>query len=259
VVSGVAWSPDRTLIAYSLLHARPGDSAVSMEIYLVGSDGSAARPLAERDRPGTVLDMPTWSPDGRAVYFSAFGQSDGRTTQRIERVTLEDGQRSVVVEQAYAPAISPDGRTLLFVRDERAGAGLWRMPIDGGEPLPVLAPGRWPTIGVPRFSPDGSRVAVSLPESSAGQLDAPDPWGWLLPPVAYAHGDPADIWTFDLEGNNTRRLTHLSADEPMASWSSDGRYLVVWCEQGLFLVEAAGGEVRQMLDEGGYGTIDWRP
>ena len=53
-------------------------------------------------------------------------------------------------------------------------------------------------------------------------------------------------------------MTYLSGDEPMASWSSDGRHLAVWCEQGLFLVEVAGGEVRELLDEGGFGAFDWR-
>jgi Tol biopolymer transport system component len=133
------------------------------------------------------------------------------------------------------------------------------MPLAGGEPSAILAPGRWPTIGVPRFSPDGGRIAVSLPERVSGRVDEPNLWGLLLPPIAYAHGAPADIWTFDLQGDDLRQLTHLSADDPMASWSADGRYLAVWCESGLYLVDASGSELRQLLDEGGFGVIDWRP
>src|SRR6476661_1822839 len=134
IVTSVAWSPDRKLIAYGFFHRRPGDPASVSEIYLVGADGSDPRVLAERDRPGAVLDTPVWSPDGREVYFSYFGQVSGKPIQRIERVTVATGERQTVVEDGYAPDVSPDGKSLLFLRDERAGSGLWLAPLAGGDP-----------------------------------------------------------------------------------------------------------------------------
>jgi hypothetical protein len=114
-------------------------------------------------------------------------------------------------------------------------------------------------VGVPRFSPDGKRIAVSLPESSLGRVDEAGPLAWLSPPIAYAHGEPADIWTFDLQGKAGQRLTQLRADDPTPSWSPDGRYLAIWSATGLYLVESTGGTPRQLHDRGGYGTPDWRP
>jgi Tol biopolymer transport system component len=266
-VTAVAWSPDQTQIAYALFHRRADDSGNSQEIYLVRADGVGPRLLAERDQPGTVLETPVWSNDGREVYFAYSGSINNRPVRRLERVVVETGARSILEENGYAPAISPDGRSLLFVRDTPIGfglarriwAGLWMLPLDGGEPVPVLQPGRWPTIGVPRFSPDASRIAVSLPNARAAQVNDDGLLAWFRVPVAFAHHEQADIWTFNLQGNDGRRLTHLNADDPSQAWSPDGRYLAMWGGDGLYLVSATGEETRKLLSSGGYGPIDWRP
>jgi Tol biopolymer transport system component len=178
--------------------------------------------------------------------------------QRIERVAVAGGERQVVMDDAYSPAISPDGQSLLFLRDDRTGTGLWHLPLDGGEPRSVLAPTRYPSLAVPRFSPDGTRFAVAiinLPTASA----EPPPWfAWLTPSIAYAHGMPWDIWTFDLDGQDARRLTQIDADDPSPTWSPDGRFIAFWSGGGLYLVSSEGGEPRRILDRGGYGPIDWR-
>ena len=259
LVTSAAWSPDGSSVAYGRFHRPPGDPASASEIYLVAVNGGEPRPLAERDRPGAVLDMPVWSSDGGQVYFSYFGQVAGRPVQRIERVTVESRQRETMVDDGYSPAITPDGQSLLFLRDSRAGTALLLQPLSGGDPRTVLAPNRYPTVAVPRVSPDGQRVVLSIMNTLGAQQRGPGLLEWLLGPTAYAHGQPWDIWTFDLQGNDPRRLTNVNADDPSAAWSPDGRHLAFWGGGGLYVVPSEGGEVRQVLDRGGYGPIDWRP
>lgn len=258
-VTAAAWSPDGSKVAYGLFHRRQGDPALVGEIYLSNGDGSNPHVLAERDRPGTVLDQPVWSRDGRFVFFSYLGQASGRITQRIERIAVEGGERSIVVENAYNPDISTDGRSLLFLRDEpRSGTGLYLLPLDGGQPTPVLAPGRYPALAGPRFAPDGQHFAIAIMDTTAAvQPRASDPFAWLLPTPALAHGAPWDIWSFDLQGGSPKRLTQLGADEPVEAWSPDGRYLVVWSPSGLYLVSADGSDSRLVVENGSYGAPDW--
>lgn len=259
VVSAGAWSPDGTQVVYSLFHRRPDDPASVVEIFLARADGSESRVLAERDAPGAVLDLPVWSPDGRRVYFSYFGQSGGRSVQRIERVELATGQRSVVADNAYAPAISPDGAQLAFLRDDRSGSGLYLAALDGSNVRPLLPPGKYPPLAVPRFSPDGQRVAVAIVNDLRSEAPRSDPLAWLVPPVAYAHGLPWDIWTFDLQGEDAVRVSNVAADDPSPAWSPNGQHIAFWSGSGLFVAPSTGGNTVKLLDDGGYGALDWGP
>jgi Tol biopolymer transport system component len=255
--SSAAWSPDGSQIAYGFFHRRPEDSASVSEIYVVNADGSNPRVAAERDRPGTVLDSPVWSPDGRDLIFSYFGQIEGRPVQRIERLGLASGERTVVVDNGYAPALTPDGQTILFLRDERSGTGLWRAGIGGEQPVAIAAPSRFPGLAVPRVSPDGQSLTVAIMNTTTAELPSSSPLDWLLGPVAYAHGLPWDIWVMDLRGANPRRLTQINSDDPSPTWSPDGRYIAFWGGTGLYLVGADGSGLRQLTNRGGYGPIDW--
>jgi Tol biopolymer transport system component len=256
-VTAVTWSPDGTQLAYGFFHRRPEDPALVGEIYAANADGSGPHPIAERDRPGAVLDSPLWSPDGRYIYFSYLGLSAGRSIQRVERVQPDGGGRQALVDNGYQPAVSPDGASLLFLRDERGGTGLYVMPADGsGQPRPVLPAGRYPGLAGPRFSPDGQRIAVAILNASMGQAPPNDLFAWLMP-VAYAHGLPWDIWSFNVDGGDPRQLTHINADDPSSAWSPDGTHIAIWGGTGLYVVGADGSDLHQVLDRGGYGAPDW--
>jgi Tol biopolymer transport system component len=256
LITSADWSPDGRQIAYGLFHRRPGDPTSVSEIYLVGADGSSPHVVGERDRPGAVLDTPVWTPDGQEVLFSYFGQVSGKVVQRVDAIRPETGERRTVVDDGYGPDVSPDGKSVLFLRDERAGMGLWSTALTGGEARPIIAPGRYPALAVPRFAPDGTRVAVAI--INTGTAERPTtPFDWLLPPPVFAHGNPWDIWTFDTSGGDPLRLSYVNADDPSPTWSPDGRYLAFWSGGGLYLVGAAGGDLRKVRELGGYGPLDW--
>lgn len=67
----------------------------------------------------------------------------------------------------------------------------------------------FPTVGIPRVSPDGKQLAFS---ASAG--DSSDPKN-------------THVFISDIDGNNIRQLTNSSAGEALPVWSSDGRYVFV--------------------------------
>ncbi len=125
------WSPDGRQLAFE----RRITGGAS-EIVLLDLDGHSARVLASARTCRLVT--PAWTPDGRAVVFAsdqpAVPASDvlARSFQlyivpaaggSVRRLTAVPGG-------ATSPAISPDGRRVVFVGYSEDGADLFEMPFE---------------------------------------------------------------------------------------------------------------------------------
>lgn len=136
-----AWSPDGRTIAFQRL-VNPGLSY----LMLIPALGGPERKLAEfhswTDSRGS---NPAWSADSRWVIVP------GMVGQRsaLFRVSVETGESSQITDPPESvgdafPAVSPDGKTLLFSRHPAFnGGGLYLVGIDG-DVKPVETPGQFP-------------------------------------------------------------------------------------------------------------------
>jgi dipeptidyl aminopeptidase/acylaminoacyl peptidase len=68
--TGPRWSPDGKRIAFVRVPAAPGDNskAPTAQVYILDMDGGEARAITDA---GRGAGSPAWSPDGRAIAFSA--------------------------------------------------------------------------------------------------------------------------------------------------------------------------------------------
>jgi dipeptidyl aminopeptidase/acylaminoacyl peptidase len=131
------------------------------------------------------------------VAGPAVAQTAGRP------MTIDDLITAVRVSD---PQVSPDGRTVLYVRtitDPESGArnsDIWSVPADGSAaPRRVIAGEK--SENTPRFSPDGKRIAFISTREGAPQ-----------------------VYLADTDGANVRALTRLAAGVlPPLVWSGDGR------------------------------------
>ncbi|MEM8607738.1 MAG: hypothetical protein AAGF92_11560 [Myxococcota bacterium] len=152
---------------------------------------------------------PTVSPDGDIYFESADGYRGDiyfyfdlfRYAPRkpSKRVRLTHGLR------ARYPDVSPDGRHVVYVRNEASTQTLWMSElsdIEGTKELLVDSK-RFEQIYTPKFSPDGTRVAYSA---------------WL-------EGGYRDIHVMDLATREVTRVTHDRAQDTGPAWSPDGRRL----------------------------------
>ena len=105
------------------------------------------------------------SPDLHHVVFL----SDRSGSMHLWRVDL-DGNNLVQLtsskwDSTYdAPGFSPDGRWVFYGRSGPEG-GIWKVPIEGGNPVRVLA--AKDEVLFPAVSPDGKMLAYSYEDSSA--------------------------------------------------------------------------------------------
>jgi dipeptidyl aminopeptidase/acylaminoacyl peptidase/CubicO group peptidase (beta-lactamase class C family) len=121
-----------------------------------------------------VPEQPALSPDGAQILYVLRTQDEqaDRAARSIWRVGTRSGEPERLTRGPAdaAPAWSPDGRRIAFLRASDAPAQVWLLPTAGGEPeqvttLPLGA-------GAPVWSPDGRFLAFSAPVDLHGGDDA---------------------------------------------------------------------------------------
>jgi Tol biopolymer transport system component len=294
VATQVAWAPDAARLALSQTIYPAAQPLGVGGLYLLPATGGAPTPLLLESASGTQLEQPSWTPDGRGLVYlySALSATAGTgPVQRIERIGVDDGERTVLVEDALAPALSRDGESLAFVRRQRDGETLWVGDGRAERARELVPERRFLSIAYPRFSPDGTRLAFAATEwvtgggaAGAREQDAArgaraalgpavaallgrlQPHGITaaLAPAAgalrpSAHGAPWDLWVVQRDGSGLRRLTTLAEDDASLAWSPDGQWLAFQGTGGLYLVHHDSRYVARLTDRGEAAGIDWAP
>jgi Tol biopolymer transport system component len=239
----VAWTPDGRI-----LYSDPaGDYR---NLWLIDSDGANLRQVTSS--PGSK-DQIAVSRDGRYIVYKQAGNiwrvdADGSHARQLTHGALD-----------VHPDVTADGRAVVyasFANWSPAVGGeptLWKIPIDGGEPVEISKqPASYPRVSPdgtrlgfihfpgkdPRFSPthvgmlrfDGMGGFTVLDASPGDETDfswSPD--GKALDYIANA-GGVGNIWRQPMEGGPAERVTNFGSDELYAfSWSRDGKLV---CARG---------------------------
>ena len=217
-----AFAPDGEQVAF----AWSGENYDNSDIYvtLVGSTGVRRLTTDPADDYA-----PSWSPDGRRIAFlrrtgnaarihvmSALGGPDSRISEFPVGATDPNALKALNITW------SPDGRYVAAGRDPRDAsgdsAGIYLIPIEGGEPRAITRP-KAPTFHFsPMFSPDGRRVAYD-------SCDTPglDP-ATLMP--GNCVGASLEIDESFAPVGAAKRLTAQPVAPAGMAWSRDGRSIL---------------------------------
>ena len=217
-----AFAPDGEQVAF----AWTGEKFDQTDVYVTLVDSTDVRRVTTDPADDFA---PSWSPDGRRIAFlrrighsarihvtSALGGPDSKLSDFPVGVT--ETWELVGAQIAW----SPDGRYIVAGRDPRAAtdvsAGLYRIPVEGGEPHPITRPAR-PTFDIaPAFSTDGHRLAYLSCDSVGVFLPL------LLP-------DQCAVRVIDIDDGSTptteaRTLATQPPNPAGVAWSRDGKSIV---------------------------------
>lgn len=217
-----AWSPDGRSIAYL--------ADLNGERHILVRSLDAAVPT----RVTTTAQDPShifWSHDATRIYYSR-GSS-------IWSVSVAGGEPQKVLEDARIAAMSPDGRTLAFLRGPGGNTSLWFTPTGN------LAPVQYGTAPFPAtftfslglaFSPNGRDLAVLVEprERTAFETEL-----WVVPT---GPGEPRRVLDRAPYGFEYARV----------SWTADNRYVVLngaiagRGNMDLYVVDAARGSMHAL-------------
>ncbi|HEV2843745.1 MAG TPA: protein kinase, partial [Thermoanaerobaculia bacterium] len=285
--------PELERIVDGLLAKDPADRYPSVE----GPLGDL-RALRNESMTTTVRTQPEPRPDRSRLWpwivgvaaaavlaagsFYAFDVRGGRNdpeapgAPNFNRLTDLEGSESF-------PNLSPDGRSLLFVKASRGNADIYLQRVGGGNPLNLTQDSAVDDIQ-PAFSPDGQQIAFRSEREGGGifvmgatgesarrltEFGYNPSWSPDGKAIAFATEGVAgplerrldsQLWVVDVVTGRKRLAGKDDAVQP--SWSPHGQRIAYWGLPGdgaqriLWTIPAAGGEPVQVT-QGRH--IDWNP
>jgi Tol biopolymer transport system component/predicted Ser/Thr protein kinase len=214
------------------------------------------------------FDDPTWSPDGRIVYYSVADRniwvmgSDGSNPKQLTSNAGGTGN--------FLPQVSPDGHYIVFYSDRAGSFQIWRMDSDGNNPKQLTDS---PLEGFGSdCSPDGKWVVYNKLGSEKGVWKVPMEGGdpvrlsdaegeyLTISPdgkmIAYSYEDPSAnppqgvaIMAFE-GGPPTKHFDIFSSRGTSFWWGADSRSLLYTKNEGgvdnIWSQPIAGGTPKQI-------------
>jgi TolB protein len=226
------WSPDATRIAFDSDREDPypADIHVINDVFTMAADGSDVRKVT--DSVGESGD-PAWSPDGTVLVFEADRGSPSEQGIYVANASDGSGLRRITTlpaafSQDRAPRISPDGKHVLFTREESdLLSALFVVNLDGSDLRRITSSELQPGDGT--WSPDGTKIAFEAELVSDGR---------------------AGPWIVGSDGQGAKSLT--GPQDTSGEW--DGFSDPVWSPDGSLIMMLRGRHNSD--DSGGLATIN---
>jgi Tol biopolymer transport system component len=207
------------LVAVALLAASPAAAQSP-------AAGKTTRTISFETSEGTQLVFDI-SPDGSTIVFDLLNQLWTLPVAGGEPVALTDAVADAAAD--VSPSFSPDGRRVAFHADRPGGWGLFVVPAEGGPAVRLTGGAEfWTEPAGAAWSPDGRRLALVRDRQ---------------------------VQILDVESSELTALELVDLPAPAAParpvWTPDGSRIAFSSGGALWWVDAAGGPVEALAEQGG--------
>jgi eukaryotic-like serine/threonine-protein kinase len=232
--NGLAWTPDGRIVFSAFTNN-------FTDLYSMNPDGSDRVQLTSN--AGLDNIHPAVSNDGRQIVFS----SDRTGSMQIWRMDIDGRNQTQLTfgagpkndrqkDSAQYPALSPDGREVFFIKRGAGPSAIWKVSIEGGQPVPVSRLTGASAEGFLSISPDGK---------------------WLTYRHVSASQKPGEentliIGALPTDGAAEPKLFDLAARRLITQWAPDGAsfdYAAgLFNSSSLWRQPVGGGEAQKLCD-----------
>jgi dipeptidyl aminopeptidase/acylaminoacyl peptidase len=213
----------------------------------------------------TLVSDPNLSPDGNRVAYVVTRADEGSDANQASIwLASADGEPRALTNGPgdASPRWTPDGRALLFLRAKNGKRQVWRLPLDGGEPVAVTSL----EGGVTSFAldPTGTRLALGsvidlddVPDKDGTRPVVVDRLGYKADGAGLLRNRRPHLFVANLDGDDAPRpLTRGDYSVGGATWSPDGSRLAFAASMHDDRDIRPGGAVYTIaVDEDGAGPV----
>jgi TolB protein len=198
------------------------------QICIMNADGTGYKRLTTENNIQHFY--PSLSPDGQSVLYAGFREAN---VYEIYKLDLRDGSVDRLTNKIgilTAPEFSPDGKRILFTRNNPTTNQFQIMLMDanGDNVGNIPKVNGWDTT----WSPDGKKILFASDRSGLTQL-----------------------YTINLQGKQLFQVTKLPAIRGRSDWSPDGQFIITYSGEAwnreVYIMNADGSNVRQLTPSGG--------
>jgi Tol biopolymer transport system component len=267
--------PTGKAVVFALTQQPDKKTGFGSDLYSVNLDGTAFRPVVQHEGDNVFYASPRFDSTGNVLYFhrraaiiqagSFLGNEDS-----IERLDLRTGERKRILMNGADPALSPDGKLIVYVHlTQGQPDGLWTASIDGSNARPFFkTKDTWWYLQAPRFSPNGCEIVFSAAGHTLAGGYAP------RPPVAQANGRsvggarlsqgllhlniPSELYVAPCDGTSVRTIGQ-TGDDVVPAWSPDATRVAYVGTGAFFILTLATGNVRTIAQgqDFFFGDLVW--